>query len=285
MSKHQLKKFERSKTPPRFKVGEGDLQILQEVADYRFLDTRHILALHPDMAERTLKRRLELMFRAGLLDRPPQQLSYYRASSHIIYALGRQGARLVLSGKAAELDWTAKNKRVKSLFLRHGLMIANFRLILTLALQTTKHSRLVNWQIDDLSDRVEAEGLRLPVRPDAFLTIEDKDDWLHFFLEADRSTMNQQRFLDKMKAYWHYWQQDRQRKKFEISKFRVLSITISEERNQNLRQISRQADDSRQGSRMFWFACEKSYNLDKPATILEPIWQTPQDDTYHHLLE
>jgi len=35
----------------------------------------------------------------------------------------------------------------------------------------------------------------------------------------------------------------------------------------------------------FWFTSEGNYNIQKPESILEPIWQTPKDDNYHRILE
>jgi len=125
----------------------------------------------------------------------------------------------------------------------------------------------------------------LPLAPDAFFTIEDKDDLLHFFLEADRSTMTLDRFLDKIRAYWQCWKEERHKERFNISVFRVLTTTISKERKENLRQLTKRADDNQRGSEMFLFACEKDFNLEKPESILEPIWQSPKNDALHHLLE
>ena len=146
MSKHQLKKFERSKTPPKFRINKTDLKILQDLADYRFLDARQILTLHKEASERTLKRRLQLLFHAGFLDRPSQQFSYLQPSSHIIYALGKKGAKLIFSDRRAEANWTKRNKSVKPLFLQHALMISNFRVVLTLALNKTRETKILNWQ-------------------------------------------------------------------------------------------------------------------------------------------
>jgi hypothetical protein len=72
-------------------------------------------------------------------------------------------------------------------------MISNFRLALGLALREKKESNLLKWRQNDLNDYVYIAGERFPVNPDGFFTIEDKGDLLHFFLEADRSTMTTKR--------------------------------------------------------------------------------------------
>lgn len=285
MPKQKFKKFERSKTPPKFRISDIDLKILQDLGDYRFLDARQILALHKEANARTLQRRLQLLFHAGFLDRPSQQFSYIQPSSHIIYALAKKGAKLIFSDRRAEANWAKNNKSAKPLFLQHALMVSSLRVVLTLALKRLRQSKLLNWQEENLSDKVYCGGERLPVSPDAFFTIEDKGDLLHYFLEADRSTMSQDRFFKKMLAYWQYWSEEKQKDKFNISKFRVLTLTISQERKDNLRAITKRAGDNKQGSEMFLFACEKDYNLDKPDSVLKPIWLSPKDDKKHHLLE
>lgn len=286
MPKHKFKKFERSKTPPKFRIGESELKILQDLADYRFLDSRHIVALNPNLSPRTIKRKLQYLFHAGFIDRPPSQFSRLETSAHFIYAIGRKGAKLVFTGRRAESNWTKKNIKAQEKFLKHALMISNFRVILSLALQKARGVKLARWQEDDLRDIMHIKGERIPFAPDGFLAIEDKGDLLYFFLEADQSTMGNKKFFSKMKAYWQYWQEGRHIKKFNFNlDFRVLTIAPTEGRKESLRDLTKQAGDTKQGSEMFWFACEKSFGLEKPKSILGPIWQTPKNDTLHNLLE
>jgi len=281
----RYKKFERAKTWPKFRIIETDRKILRDLADYRFLDSRHILALNSEMPERTLQRRLQFLFHAGFLERPIYQFSQFKTPSRIIYALGKKGAELLFSNQGTKVSWSKKNRTAMPLFLQHSLMVSNFRVILTLALKNRKESKLVRWQEEGLAGKIYSEGEQLPLSPDAFFTIEDKNDWLHFFLEADCSSMEHKRFLDKMRGYWQWWKEEGHKDRFNISVFRVLTITISKERKENLRRITKQADDNRQGSEMFLFACEKDYNLETPESILNPIWQSPKNDNLHYLLE
>jgi len=281
----RYRKFERAKTWPKFRLTETDLKILRDLADYRFLDSNHILALNSEASQRTIQARLRLLYHSGFLERPIHQFSQYQTPSYFVYTLGKKGAELLFSEEEIKRAWSKKSKAVKPLFLQHSLMVSNFRVILTLALKKKKESKLVSWREENLFDNVYLEGEKLPISPDAFFTIEDKNDWLHFFLEANRSTMPEERFLNKMRAYWQWWKEEGHKDKFNISVFRVLTINISESRKENLRQITKRADDNRRGSDMFLFACEKDYNLEEPETILKPIWQSPKNDNLHHLLE
>jgi hypothetical protein len=285
VAKPKYKKFEKSGVLPKFRITETDIKILKELADYRFLDTKQISVLHPELSGRDAQRRLQFLFQAGFLDRPSQQFSYFKPSGHFIYTLDKKGAELLFPGNKEKLNQVKRNKDIKPIFLLHSLMVSNFRLILNLALKGIKESKLVSWREENLQSAVFLAGEKLSISPDAFFTIEDKGDLLHFFLEADRSTMSLERFFKKMKAYWQWWQEEGHKKKFNISVFRVLTITISEERKENLRKITKKADERQRGSEMFLFACEKDYNLEKVESILKPIWKSPRDETLHHLLE
>ncbi len=277
----RYKKFERSKTLPKFQLTETDSKILRDLADYRFLDTTHILALHSEVPKRTIQYRLQQLYQVGFLERPIFQFPQYQPPAHIIYTLGKKGAEFLFPGRRA----TKQSRELKLPFLKHSLFISDFRVILTLALREKKNSKLVSWREEGLFDTVYLEGEKLPISPDAFFTIEDKNDLLHFFLEADRSTMPEERFLNKMRAYWQWWKEEGHKDRFNISVFRVLTVNTSESRKENLRQRTKRVDDRQRGSDMFLFTCDKNYNLEKPESILKPIWQSPKNDNLHHLLE
>jgi len=89
---------------------------------------------------------------------------------------------------------------------------------------------------------------------------------------------------NKMRAYWLWWKQGLSKKKG-IESFRVLTITGTEQRKENLRNVTKRADDRQLGSSIFWFASKENYQLKEPKTVLRKIWQTPRDNIYHSILE
>lgn len=97
MPKHTFKKFQRAKNPPKFKINKTDLQILQQLADYRFLTSKHLISLNPEITDRSVKRRLQHLYQAGFVERPAQQTAYFEPSSHLVYSLGKKGAQLAIS--------------------------------------------------------------------------------------------------------------------------------------------------------------------------------------------
>ena len=164
-------------------------------------------------------------------------------------------------------------------------MISRFRSSLTLALNSLKGANITTWQQGpQLKAEVKLKGQRLAVITDGYFTIQHKGQQHHFFLEADRSTMTTKRYLRKLRAYWLWWKTGGHQRKFSIPRFRVLTLTTSEKRKENLRTLAKLADDGKRGSPMFLFACEKSLELQQPSTILNPIWQSPLDDAQVPLL-
>ena len=82
-----------------------------------------------------------------------------------------------------------------------------FRTALELALRRRGDAELAFWrQGDDIRDKVEetdekGNKVRYPIWPDGFFRIKTPKGMLHFFLEADRSTMTNARFVRKIKGY------------------------------------------------------------------------------------
>lgn len=286
--KYLYKRFFRNPTPKPFRLQPQDVEVLKQLADYRFLDTYQILALQP-RGLRNLRRRLQYLFHAGLVDRPPRQHDFLKPPGPVVYGLGNKGAEVLartLEVEKGKVDWQTKNREAGLPYIEHTLMISRFRSTLTLALKSLERTAITNWQVGpQLKAEVKLTGQRLAVIPDSFFTIRHDGQHNHFFLEADRSTMTTKRYLRKLRAYWLWWKAGGHQRKFNIPRFRVLTVTTSEKRKENLRNLARLADDGKRGSPMFLFACEKSFHLEKPETILNPIWQTPINDTSHHLLD
>jgi Replication-relaxation len=278
-----------------FRLQERDLEIIKLVYAYRLLTSRLIQLLASGSPQGIL-RRLQLLFHHGYLER----ISTWQPGS-LVYALGNKGADVLAANFGIDrgaVDWRKKNKEISNYFVYHSLMISSFRATLELASRARGELKLLNWTgeggvrenvyVDVLIRPGQGKRERIPLVPDGFFSLEDPGDpayQLDFFLEADRSTMTNERFLNKMRAYWCYWKEIKNGRRKGPEAFRVLTITKSEARKENLRRITRAADDYKSGSVMFWFASEENYRPDDPEMILKPIWQTPRDDARHHLLE
>lgn len=224
----------------------------------------------------------------------------------MVYAITHRAADLLTSElgiNISRMNWAWKNQSTTQRHIKHTTMLGKVRTVLTLACTPQNGVSLTSWRehrgtgsnIDpELADTVKIEiqegryaGVveRRRIVPDAFIVLEDAEYLHSLFIEADRSTMSNDRFKKKLEGYWVWWKSGGSQKKLGVKNFRVLTVTQSAQRRDNLRQVSVDASPGNGGSSMFWFACEKDYSVTDPASILAPIWITAKDDEPHHILE
>src|SRR5712691_5072166 len=89
-------RFRRASEPPAFRLTDDDVDIVRQVARFRFIRSTRIAALVGRSVDRTNGRLLRL-FHAGYIDRPRAQLDRFptEGSAPITYALADRGARLL----------------------------------------------------------------------------------------------------------------------------------------------------------------------------------------------
>jgi hypothetical protein len=284
---------------------ERDREIIRHVYRHRFLTSDHIIAL-VDAGRPAMLKRLALLYHAGYLDRPRIQVT--RLGNHpMVYALGNEGAEVLaqeLDRPLSSVDWTSKNRETKGVFLEHTLMVANFMVLVELACRKTEGvefirpeaivgrrttppaatNKLLSWNAEvqgSYPGFKKKQGL-VVVPDSAFglkVTRDGKSSLSFFFLEADRSTMpvksvdlGRSSFYKKMVGYWESWTQGLFSKNFGFKKARLLTLTISTERIQSLIQANVELDPKGQGLRMFLFAPDKAFSLDKPEGVLGQVW-------------
>ncbi len=230
-------------------------------------------------------RRLQLLFHHGYLDRLRGD-----PTASMVYALGNRGAKILVEQGYLEGmgDWRKRNQDLQDRYIAHQMMITNFRIALRLAMRERPDVRLLLFRREglDLRDRVMAQsnGRRqsLPINPDGFFGLQFPDlpegkNRAFFFLEADRSTMTRERFLQKLVAYWEWFSKGGHTQKHGIRTFRVLTVTRSEERMANLLAAATGAKELREGLRLFWFTSEKHLTPKQPNTIFQPVWESPEN--------
>jgi hypothetical protein len=193
----------------------------------------------------------------------------------------------VLSENVAEREGIFRRIRETehtSALIGHTLMIAQFRICLTLALKNKPEVKLTRWvQGNDLKVLLQKRGGNPPLVADAFFVLESGEWKYPCFLEADRATMPEERFVSKLRMYWRHNREKRFQDSIGITHFRVLTITPNETRAKNLCLAAKEADDDRKGSPMYLFLSEKQYSLAKPEAILQSVWASPKGE--HGILE
>ena len=247
----------------------------------------------PQGTKREIRRRLQMMYHHGYVQR-------HKVSDRdpIAYALGNLGAdELVLHYgiDRKEIDWTTKNRECGEPYIRHALLVTRFRHALEMALRHFPEATLEKWIPGGAftakvtyQDRVRTrDGTRTQpvdgiVKPDAVFVLRVGASQIHYFLEADRSTMTNARYQAKLKAYYAFWASyvKSKNKAAGITQMRVLTVTISEARKDNLRDTADEVSD--EAKNLFWFICEKVYH-GKPQEVLGPNWQTLEDDSLKRL--
>lgn len=273
----------RVSSPPgaRFVLTAADITIFKLIYQYRLVRLEHLCALTGRSGKR-LHRRIFKLVRHRYLSviKLPQQ-------KHI-YALAKRALPVLVEQGTADPEVLAKRIRIhelKELFLKHEMMVVDIHAVLSLATAGSGDLHLVDWQegrkLHDYVSISDYDGLtRLPVRPDASFTLEDSrrpegKNRSNFFLEADRSSENQARFRDKISAYWHYLEQGLYTKKFGPRAFRVVTVTMTRARAENLCVLA--TSFLPEGARKYFlFTSLQNFSIVDPASILGEIYLSPR---------
>lgn len=274
---------------PGFVLTNGDITIFKLLYEFRFLRRDHISAL-TSRPSRRVHRRLLMLINRGYLTvrRPPQQ-------KHI-YALGKAAMPILVEQGIADPGIVTDRIRVhelKELFLKHELMIVDIHTVFALATESAPELQLVKWQEGrGLYDSVRVTDDRgahtLPIRPDAYFMIVDARrhagaNTAHFFLEADRSTATQTRFQEKIIAYWEYLKQGRHATKYNIKSFRVITVTLTEKRAENLCALA-VAVLPEAARKYFYFTSVEHFSIEHPSPILDRVYLSPRAPGFRYPL-
>jgi hypothetical protein len=281
-NRRRNRRFERAVEPPAFQLTERDIDILRLVARHRFLTSRQIQALIPGSAKRLLFR-LTGLYHSGFLDRPRAQLDYYRTgSAPMVYALADRGAKLlnVRDGlDLVEIEWKAKNRAVGRPFIGHTLAVADVHVALAVACRDRP-------DVDLISDRqlvatfpqppasperaftwdtqVAHNGsmLRISVKPDlAFGLRSPAISRRCYLVEVDRASMpihradmQQTSIHRKLVTYLQGYQDRLHERQFGWKALRILFLTDTTARADNMRIALAAITKAPQLRRLFYFA-------------------------------
>lgn len=262
-----------------FQVTQRDLEILRHVAEHRFIRSEWIIKLVGGSRQQLL-RRLNLLYHHGYLERPRCQLDYYHegGSKSLVYGLASRGAgrlRRDLNMPFERMDWTTRHKNVGRLFLEHTLMVSDFMAALELDCCNRAEVRLLYpHELPQPKGRenhresfrwtVDLPGKRgVGVVPDKVFALEvtrsgGRLDRTHYFLEADQGTMpikrrdlRQSCVTRKLKAYEATATSGLYRPRLHITRFRVLIVTSTSERAQNILEAVKSLKKERKLFRVF----------------------------------
>src|SRR5580704_11563368 len=159
-------RFKRASEPPAFRLTDDDVEIVRQVAQFRFVRSTHIALLVKRSLDRTNDRLLRL-FHAGYIDRPRAQLDYYPTvgSAPITYALADRGARLLRERagiKVANPEVSRKNREARRPFIEHQIEIVNFQVALQRAVRNHPGVRVISPIEIKAASRQPLEASRAP---------------------------------------------------------------------------------------------------------------------------
>jgi hypothetical protein len=224
-----------------------DLAILCDLHDRRFMNARQLQTLHGA----NVPERLRFLFRHGYVDRPKAQrvfrLREGGGSHPLIYALANRGARAITARglrDAARRDWSELNLGLSEFSTRipHELAVADvyvsFRCACaSRALDLVQGEELARGRY---ARALDAPGEGKPLYPDWIFALASTRERVGqgsepslFFVEADRGTMPNARFLSphiehlagKYERYLAYARAKGSLGQFGIANFRVLTVT------------------------------------------------------------
>ena len=294
--------------PPPLHLQERDAAMIHAVFENRFLTIPLLSALFPpheqdrtrryryeatathDTTHSNLRRRLRALFHHGYLTR----FITHIGGEHI-YALDTKGAQLLRDNQLSlplSIDWAEKNRDISTPYAHHALMVARFRTALSVALKVTPAFSLPHFEREskDLKAEWKRQGARVFVNPDAFFILRDSTQpegrqRTAYFLEADRSTMQLSRLLEKYARYSAMYEDRKHIEAFGVPNFRVLTITKSKERAANLLALLTADTLGRKKNgepisnpipkahrAFFYFTTEANYH-EHPQNVLAAIWQ------------
>ncbi len=241
-----------------FELQPRDEAILRGLLDCRIMTIKHAAALHFDGRFEAAKKRLQKLQAAGFIAARPR-----RVQDPAIFSLTRKGYMSLkdegMLDPLLELGWAKMQKRIQvsELMLRHELAVMDVKSALAPAIEKQvnltlkeftvnpeRHAFRVNQAVVDFKKLV---GFRsTTVKPDGFIHLRQNQDMPkpldhYFFLEVDRGTETLRRLVRKAKQYTQYYRNGGfavkcgfSRKDFKFCPFRVLIVTQSAERRNNM---------------------------------------------------
>ena len=257
---------------PRMVLTKRDREIIRAVHANRFLRRDQIERLFFSTTAAANARLLSL-YQHRFLDR--LYLPVEVGSSQAVYALDREGARLIAAEEhlhLSQVTWRRRHNRVEFFFLEHTVTTAELHVALQVALRAKDGVSLLEWKRDAFLTREkfpdpEDDDRKLIVAPDASFGLSLPEGATYFFVEVDLGTETLDRFRRKVRAYQEYWRSGRYVERYDHRYFRVLTIAETPGRLVNLIEVC--AEEG--ARRMFLFTTAPAVT----ERVLGPIWFTP----------
>lgn len=245
-------------------VALGELKLLQE-------DQLRALL---DLPREEIRSMLADLTREGIVLRIPSR-SLRCPNPPDGFALSKSGIVLATQVMEGYRPHTVDPRRA-SWILDHELALAEVAVVFRL-LDREHILSLVHWETDrgrlnDAAWIVErARPVRVPLVADALAVFREQGRLTGVLIEVDRSTTPTTRMERKYKAFHAWWTEGSHVRRWGLTSLRIVTIAPTERRCEALRAAACRASKD-QGSRLFWFATQDTFDLTRPTRIFDPVF-------------
>ena len=284
-SSKKASRFIRPAEPSPLILQTRDVKILEAVYGHRFLSSSQVREMFFGCTTRS-NTRLRKLWEHEYLDRHYLRPLIFHGSSQAIYSLGKRGADVVTRSLGVDRAEIAKGREkdrdLRPFFMEHILLVNDFRISFESAVEKHPGLRLERWINerniqDEYKARKDGRTIRRRIRQDGYGRYWYKGKLYSFFLELDRSTETNVKFENKVRHYLDYGRSGRYSQVYGVKYFRVLVVTTTAGRLDNLKRITEKITDE-----YFWFT-----TLDKirEGKMFEAIWLKAGQEKLYSLLD
>jgi hypothetical protein len=301
-----MMKASSSDNPVQVRITLRDIEVLKDLYTSRYMTAPQIQALHwrenrgGEYGQITAcRRRLRLLFDAGLIRRIEPHFRYSEGKQPLIYALDRRGAQVLtdqLSIDPATIACKPHERESNWPFLQHILDTTDARIAITLAadargLTVAQWYNELELRSGDLCDVVSLEypdgsTHRAAVVPDALFCLQTSEGkQTYWCVEIDKRTITVEPtnweargWMRKIRTYTTYFSSDLYKQRYGEHVVHVLTITTGEVRLAHLKEATEKVTTSTR----FWFTTFDQ--LTTQTVLTEAIWHRARMKDLHVLL-
>lgn len=266
-------------------ITERDIQVLRVLVRYYVLNRQQIqrLAFPNDSNGRLTRRRLQVLFDAGLINRQKVMFCHPTATPAPVYFPARKGCEFLAEIDADERFLVTPTHPPIPHHTFHWLAVSDTHITLDEAIAQQSVVKLENWINEwDVVNKTEQqpekrfqlysllrENPRLACAPDSAFLLSTQGHSKIFYLEQDRATSGVYQIANgKTPGFAALYEQKMYRRHFAatIDGFSVLMITPNARRRDALRN----AIKDKPGAFLWKFACTEEVTKDR--ILHDPIW-------------
>lgn len=262
------------------RVTDRDEKLLRHLAGFGMLTTEQVYRLCFSSISRARKR-LRLLWQHRLIARHSRPVRMGEGTAPYLYILTSRGRKAIGDSTAGVLI----TRRTTRLSL-HSEKINDFHIALMLAAKDSWYPTLSKWQQGrglhfTGTAHTDQVSVRVPIVPDAFFVLALGKQEFAYFLEMDRGTTDLKRIKVKLLAYLDLWRSKVASKQLRIRSFRVLYITTTQRRLQNILKVIEGLHGGHRRTDVLCITEQGKFSLQRPEKLFEPIWETV-DQTGHN---